>query len=162
MVLGGGKERLTYEEISAQYQDAFSRIKKLYGFSQGESDIERVIEFVDGYRIWADYRGRDWMAVRVTSGEDKILSFTLRDSGLESITFHSPVLALGDHEVQLDKVGMGYKAERLFAVGYEFAESDNLAILGIELIDWIESSDKDRRPRPLDLSIKLRHFPQER
>ena len=159
----GLRDRLTTEDLKTQYQDAFSRLIKLYGFDQEDAQgVERVIDFPDGYHIWADYKGPTWMQIRVTLGQTKVLSFVMRGSGLESVGFMTPSLVIGENETKLGKIGIGLREERLHAVNYGLEESDNMDRLGIQLVDWIVRSDEDRVLKPLDIGIKLPLLPQER
>ncbi|MCJ7805738.1 hypothetical protein MUP46_03805 [Patescibacteria group bacterium] len=92
---------------------------------------------------------------------DKVLSFVMRDTGLESLAFMAPSLVLGGQEVKLGSFGIGLEGS-LTAVDYELGKSDNMDILGIQLVDWIERSVNEYRLlKPLDIRVKLPLLPQE-
>lgn len=146
------------------YEDAFLRLKRVFRFDNWRPEDTNVakeaLELQNGYKIEATYRPTTWMEVRVYKGDEGVLSFLARDSGLESMGSRNPVLT-GAREVKLQPLGIGLVEERKHALRYSIDESDNMDILGVQLIEWIEDSVKAGKLQPLDLSIKFPLLPNK-
>ena len=150
-------------EVQQLYQVAWIHIKSLFPWTLGDKRPRRMegrVELQDGYRIEATYLPSTSMEVRVSKEGLGVLSFVMRDSGLEAIGSRTPSLALGSREVELAPFGIGPEGE-FKALNYPIGQSGNMDILGIQLAGWLESSVKAGELKPLDLSVKFPLLPQK-
>ena len=163
MFLGVEKERLGPSEIRILYQDAWRRINQLFAWTLGDEKSRKMegrIELQDGYKIEAKYLPTTWMEVRVSKEDEGVLSFVMRESGLGSIRSRNPSLSFGKREVKLVPFGIGLEGE-LQAVSYPIEQSENMDILGVRLVEWLEGSVKAGKLKPLDVSVKFPLLPQK-
>lgn len=157
------RDALAPAEIKKYYQDSWIKIRSLFPWTVEAEKPRKMageIKFQNGYRIEATYMPLDWVEVRVYKGDEGVLSFVMRDSGLESLGSRNPSLALGATEVKLGKLSISLQGE-LRALSYPIEQSDNMDILGVQLVEWLWSSVNVGELKPLDLSVKFPLLPQE-
>lgn len=158
-----GVERGTADpaEIKIFYDDAYLRVKKLFQLEEvqaGPYEEDRSIKLEDGYEIHASYRAPAYLRIRVEKWGEGALTFVMRESGLENVESMTPALELGRREVQLRPFAVGREGG-MTSLQHPPEENDNMDIIGIQLVEWLEKSVKEGKLSPLDLSIKFPLLP---
>lgn len=144
-------------------QDAWVRLKNLFPWTledENSKEVKRQLELQDGYQIDARYLPTNWLEIVVYKENEGVLSFVMRESGLQSIGSRNPSLVFGSGEVKLGGFGIGLIRE-LQTLHYTIDQSRNMDILGFQLVEWLESSVKGGELMPLDVSIKFPLLPQK-
>jgi len=163
MIPGPERGATTATEVSKRYSDAWGRIKNIFPWVVEDEQYNWMgakLELQNGYLVKARYLPDTWMEIEIIKEKKGVLSFVMRETGLESIGLRNPSLALGNGEVKLSSFGIGPKGG-LMALDYLIEQSENMDNLGAKLVEWLEDSVGAGSLRPLDLSVKFPLLPRE-